>query len=108
MATKKNFTQTSPALAYIDISEDHDEVLDDKNSLAEKKDFFDARLTNQNVLKAAIIPIKDTETKSKRIQVLLQPSVYDAVKQIANKHNTSVNDTINSLLKASTIGVLDS
>lgn len=37
MATKKNFTQTSPALAYIDISEDHDEVLDDKNSLAEKK-----------------------------------------------------------------------
>ena len=50
MATKKNFTQTSPALAYIDISEDHDEVLDDKNSLAEKKDFFDAPVSNSSII----------------------------------------------------------
>ena len=50
-----------------------------------------------------MITPKDAETKSRRVQILLQPSVYEAVKQLAEDNNTSVNDTINTILKANTI-----
>ncbi len=106
MTTKKNFTQTSPALAYIDIPEDNDEIANDKINLNERKVLPISQQSSQIIVGADIITSKDTETKSKRIQVLLQPSVYDAVKKIATTHNTSVNDTINSLLKASTVSIL--
>ncbi len=39
------------------------------------------------------------ETKSKRVQVLLQPSVYEAVKARAQAENISVNEAINTALK---------
>ncbi len=108
MTTKKNFTKASPALAYIDIPEENDEIEDDKIIVNEEKTNSTFQQSNQTIMNSTIFPSKDTETKSKRVQVLLQPSVYEAVKQIAITHNTSVNDTINSLLKASTKGILAS
>lgn len=50
----------------------------------------------QNPVKAAM---PSRETKSKRIQVLLRPSVYDALKEKAEARGQSVNDLINDILK---------
>jgi hypothetical protein len=39
------------------------------------------------------------ETKSKRVQLLLQPSVHEAIKELAKQEGTSFNDYVNTLLK---------
>lgn len=38
------------------------------------------------------------EAKSKRLQLLIQPSLYNRVKQRADENGTSVNDTIHNIL----------
>lgn len=38
------------------------------------------------------------ETKSRRLQLLIQPSLYDRIKEKAEETGTSVNDTIHSIL----------
>lgn len=48
-------------------------------------------------VKAATGPSR--ETKSKRIQVLMRPSLYDALKARADAEGYSVNDLINIILK---------
>ena len=40
-----------------------------------------------------------TETKSKRVQLLVQPSVYEAVKTRAQAEGISVNEAVNNALK---------
>lgn len=106
MTTKKSFTQSSPAMAYINIPEGE---VEDKVNEAEAdttktttKAKPRAKSSKQVRPKVMITP-KDAETKSRRVQILLQPSVYEAVKQLAEDNNTSVNDTINTILKANTI-----
>lgn len=39
------------------------------------------------------------ETKSKRVQILIQPSVYEAVKEKARAEGISTNEAINQALK---------
>lgn len=98
MASKKSFAQANPAMAYIDVPED--EVTDNTEPSKPKKTTIVRKVRPQVMIKP-----KDAETKSRRVQILLQPSVYEAVKQLAEDSNTSVNDTINTILKASTIGI---
>ena len=38
------------------------------------------------------------ETKSKRLQLLIQPSLHEKLKAEAAKKNTSVNDVVNQIL----------
>ena len=40
-----------------------------------------------------------TEAKSRRLQLLIQPSLYEEVKARADEEGTSVNDQISSLLR---------
>ena len=40
------------------------------------------------------------ETKTKRVQLLMQPSVYEAVKARASGEGKSVNECIHSILEA--------
>ena len=100
MTTKKSFTQASPAMAYIDIPEGEAQADTPKKTTTKAKPR--AKSSKQARSKVMITP-KDAETKSRRVQILLQPSVYEAVKQLAEDNNTSVNDTINTILKANTI-----
>lgn len=44
-------------------------------------------------------PQYDEETKSRRLQLLLTPSLYEAVKDKAAEERLSVNEYINSILK---------
>lgn len=38
------------------------------------------------------------ETKSRRLQLLIRPSVYQAIKDMAEQEETSINNLINSIL----------
>ena len=102
MTTKKSFTQSSPAMAYINIPEGEVEDTANEAEADTTKTTTRAKSSKQVRSKVVITP-KDAETKSRRVQILLQPSVYEAVKQLAEDNNTSVNDTINTILKANTI-----
>ena len=44
--------------------------------------------------------VEKPETKSRRIQLLLKPSAYDALKKKATKRGESVNSLINRLVEA--------
>lgn len=106
MTTKKSFTQSSPAMAYIDIPEAEVENKADEAHAATTKTTINTKprvKSLQQVRPKVMITPKDAETKSRRVQILLQPSVYEAVKQLAEDNNSSVNDTINTILKANTI-----
>lgn len=41
------------------------------------------------------------ETKSKRLQLLMQPSLYTRLKNRADAMHTSINDLVNTILKNS-------
>ena len=45
------------------------------------------------------LPQFDEETKSRRLQLLLTPSLYEAIKDKAAEERLSVNELINSILK---------
>lgn len=44
-------------------------------------------------------PSRRTETKSKRMQILIKPSLYDKLRRIADAEGTSMNDIINSIIE---------
>ena len=44
-------------------------------------------------------PTVSKENKSRRVQLLLKPSVYEAVKERARRSGTSVNDWVNGVLE---------
>ena len=45
------------------------------------------------------LPQYGEETKSRRLQLLLTPSLYDGIKEEAQQRHTSVNELINTILK---------
>jgi len=79
MASKKDF-KSNPALQFISTS-------------AEEPVQTQPIPTGYKINPAYI------ETKSKRVQVLVQPSVHDAVARIAKKKGISKNEAINEALK---------
>ena len=44
-------------------------------------------------------PIEKTETKSKRLQLLVKPSILETLKQRAWEQHTSTNNLINQILE---------
>lgn len=68
----KNFKTINPIEEIL--TQDHKEVKEDKE----------------------IVYIKP-ESKTKRVNLLIKPSTYKKLKEIANKRNTSLNDLINQL-----------
>ena len=72
--------------------------------------FFDEELFNPSAdaqaeaeeIKKDIFTVsvkKQRETKSKRVQLLVKPSVYQAVSDIADEEGISVNELINIVLE---------
>ena len=48
--------------------------------------------------------VLERESKSKRVSLLVRPSVYDAAKEIAKEKGQSFNDYINDLLESEVSG----
>ena len=116
MAGKKSFAgQQNPALAFISTPEAAPEAVEDNSPS-----------TRKAAVKAAEAPEKATpqrlkikttgapegfkanplyvETKSRRLQLLVQPSLYDAIKARATAEGQSVNELVHSILEAAIKG----
>ena len=84
MAQKKSFKSdiTNPAMQFISMS------TEDINSAKELKNTPNGYKLNPLYV----------ETKSKRVQLLLQPTLFEKLKNKAKNENRSVNDLIHSIL----------
>lgn len=85
---KKDFKGTNPALAFmsVDTQEETQEV---KQMPATKKEAPEGYKINPEYI----------EVKSKRVQLLLQPSTVDAIKTLAKKKGLSMNEAINEAIQ---------
>ena len=90
--SKKSFTSANPAMAFISSVPEESLVTEQQAviaSIAENK--------------IADVPMKRNpeyiETKSKRVQMLMQPSLHTALKQVAAKQGISVNEAMHEILK---------
>jgi predicted HicB family RNase H-like nuclease len=84
---KKSFRGTNPALQYISSIELESEVTHNA------QDTHNAAIMH----KTHNVPMK--ETKSRRLNLLLQPSLLENMSKVARMKQTSVNDLINKVLK---------
>ena len=106
MTEKKSFNKKSfdkinnPALSFISNQGEIDNMgsetiaeeevlnnINNKNLMVKQEEFIFSKGYRHNK--------EYIETKSKRIQLLLQPSVVEAVKKLARENGISVNETIN-------------
>jgi len=81
MPKKKSFT-SNPALAYINTPDT------DNTQHTDDTDYTHNTEATQTA-----------ETKSKRLNLLIQPSALEPLKKIAYMHQTSANDLINTLIR---------
>ncbi len=86
---KKDFKGTNPALAFMSV--DTQEETQEVNKMpATKKEAPEGYKLNPEYV----------EVKSKRVQLLLQPSTVDAIKALAKKKGLSMNEAINEAIQA--------
>ena len=90
--SKKNFTSANPAMAFISAVSEASELAESQSSS-----------TSISENRMAEVPMKKNpeyiETKSKRVQMLMQPSLHLALKQVASKQGISVNEAMHEILK---------
>ncbi len=120
MNAKKSFNTANPALAYIEVPEDDVqklEVIDSTQEAAiidpageaqqatptppaKPKRRAPRRTTKRKKTPPPMKPDPNlVETRSKRVQVLMQPSVYDVISDLAYEDDVSVNEVIHNILK---------
>ena len=91
--SKKSFADANPAMAFISTAENTEDFALSQPT----KEDLEAKENSSSV------PMKRNpeyiETKSKRVQMLMQPSLYDAIKKEAKAKNISVNEMMHEILK---------
>lgn len=114
MAGKKSFTgQQNPALAFISAQEPEGGAEDKKRLQIETRPLYQREEAEAS--SAAHVKTTDApegfkanplfvETKSRRMQLLVQPSLYDAIKARATAEGQSVNELVHSILEAAIKG----
>lgn len=80
----KDFKNENPAMAFIS-----------KKSLETRSTYEDDNFEQNKPPKGYKIDPKYIETKSKRVGVLMQPSVFESLKELAFEKRMSVNEAIN-------------
>ncbi|HGJ5899960.1 hypothetical protein [Arsenophonus apicola] len=96
--SKKSFVDANPAMAFISTMGSEEDFLLVNQSAKEKS-------SNKNHQKEEIkpVPMKKNpefiETKSKRVQMLMQPSLYNEIKKKAKQKRVSVNEMMHKILK---------
>lgn len=112
--SRKSFTDANPAMAFISTA--HEDAEDfaltqpTKEALEEKHEVEAApakpktkRNPKPNSKGVKAVPMKTNyavvETKSKRVQMLMQPSLYNSIKERAEKEGVSVNEMMHEILK---------
>lgn len=113
MAGKKSFTgQQNPALAFISAQEPEGRAEDKKRLQVETRPLYKRE---EETSSPAHVKTTDApegfkanplfvETKSRRMQLLVQPSLYEAIKARATAEGQSVNELVHSILEAAIKG----
>ena len=99
---KKSFKRSEPALAFISEVEEPSRP---PKKTATKPKSPKAKPTargGETAPEGYKLAPQYIETKSRRVQALIQPSVYEAVKAKASSLGISTNEAINEALKAYT------
>lgn len=92
---KKNFKQINPAEAFITIPETETEpIREDAQRETQSKLTGTRKAPEGYKLNPEFI-----EVKSKRVQLLLQPSIVEALKALAKGKGLSMNETANEAIK---------
>lgn len=90
--SKKSFTDANPAMAFISTAKEQEDFALTQPT----KEELEAKESNG-------VPMKKNpeyvETKSKRVQMLMQPSLYNSIKEEAEKEGVSVNEMMHEILK---------
>lgn len=88
---KKNFKQNNPAEAFITMPETETEPIREEipsKPTGARKPPEGYKLNPEYI-----------EVKSKRVQLLLQPSIVEALKELAKEKGLSMNETANEAIK---------
>ena len=85
MASKKGFQVDNPAMAFI--------------SQPEQKTPAKAKTAKEKAPEGYKLNPAYIETKSKRVQLLVQPSAYNDLKKKATAKGISINEAINEAIK---------
>ena len=98
--SKKSFTDANPAMAFISTAKEQEEFALTQPT----KEELEAKLDPEPLKKVSKgVPMKKNpeylETKSKRVQMLMQPSLYNSIKEEAEKEGISVNEMMHTILK---------
>ena len=98
--SRKSFTDANPAMAFISTAKEQEEFALTQPT----KEELEANLDPEPLNKVSNgVPMKKNpeyvETKSKRVQMLMQPSLYNSIKERAEKEGVSVNEMMHEILK---------
>ena len=98
--SRKSFTDANPAMAFISTAKEQEEFALTQPT----KEELEAKLDPKPLNKVSNgVPMKKNpeylETKSKRVQMLMQPSLYNSIKEEAEKEGISVNEMMHTILK---------
>jgi len=98
--SKKSFTDANPAMAFISTAKEQEDFALTQPT----KEELEAKLNEEPATKSNGVPMKKNpeylETKSKRVQMLMQPSLYNSIKEEAEKEGVSVNEMMHEILKS--------
>jgi len=95
MAEKKSFKQVNPALSFIE-SGSNEAHTDTHTDTYTHTDQHTPVYTHAH---ADTYTQYKRENKSRRLQLLIKPSTHNAISEIAQMNDTSINDTINTILE---------
>ena len=98
--SRKSFTDANPAMAFISTAKEQEDFALTQPT----KEELEAKLNQDTVNNVSNgVPMKKNpeylETKSKRVQMLMQPSLYNSIKEEAEKEGISVNEMMHTILK---------
>lgn len=107
MATRKTFTDriqqkaVNPTLQFISAPEASPEPQNEPQTVEARRPGRKTSTTSGTPHGApqARRALPDEETKSRRLQVLLTPSLYDELRERAAEERMSVNEMLNTILK---------
>ena len=106
---KKNFKDANPALAFIGAAEPpvreapesaYAIVPENDSPVKNEDDYTDADTHTDTYANAYTYAHTQRETKTRRLQILLRPSLYQAIARLAGESGLSVNETIHAALEA--------
>ena len=91
---KKNFKQNNPAEAFITMPETETEPIREEA----QTETHSKLIGNRKPPEGYKLNPEYIEVKSKRVQLLLQPSVVEALKALAKEKGLSMNETANEAI----------